>query len=71
MVVCLICAVLYVGISLVDESEPVVEGAHSEIAPGIHAAYNLPVAEEVVEGSSDSADANISLEELMAQMKSM
>ncbi|XP_032793274.1 ubiquitin-like modifier-activating enzyme 5 [Daphnia magna] len=59
------------GISLVDESEPVVEGAHSEIAPGIHAAYDLPVAEEVVEGSSDSADANISLEELMAQMKSM
>lgn len=54
-----------------DESEPVKEGARSEVAPGIHAAYDLPIAEEVVEGSPDSADANISLEELMAQMKSM
>lgn len=59
------------GISLVDESEPVKNDAHIEIAPGIHAAYELPDEDEVPVSSSDPVDTSVSLEELMAQMKSM
>jgi hypothetical protein len=55
----------------VDESVPVVGGDRTEVAPGIHAAYDLPTGEDVELGASESVDANISLEELMAQMKSM
>ena len=62
---------LYLGISLVDESVSVVGGARTEVAPGIHAAYDLPTGEDVELGTTESVDANISLEELMAQMKSM
>ncbi len=62
---------LHLGISLVDESVPVVGGDRTEVAPGIHAAYDLPAGEDVELGASESVDANISLEELMAQMKSI
>lgn len=60
---------LPLGISLVDESVTP-SGARTEVAPGIHAAYDLP--NEVAEiETCESVDASISLEELMAQMKSM
>nr|CAG4651029.1 EOG090X07G2 [Simocephalus serrulatus] len=59
------------GISLVDESEPVKNDAHIEIAPGIRAAYELPDEDEVPVSSSEPVDTSVSLEELMAQMKSM
>nr|CAG4637823.1 EOG090X07G2 [Chydorus sphaericus] len=58
------------GISLVDESEPIEDNRPRELAPGIHAAYDIPV--EVEEASvEETADSGLSLEELMAQMKSI
>ena len=54
-----------------DESVPIIDGTRTEVAPGIHAAYDLPAGKDVELGASESVDANFSLEELMAQMKSM
>lgn len=59
------------GISLVDESVNVESGVRTEIAPGIHTAYDLPVDEDIGHVASDQVDTTVSLEELMAQMKSM
>ena len=39
--------------------------------PGIHAAYDLPDVEATVDESSETVDTSVSLEELMAQMKSI
>lgn len=59
------------GISLVDESEPVDDSrARVELAPGIHAAYDLP-AEVEAPAAEVAVDTGLSLEELMAQMKSI
>lgn len=53
-----------------DESEPIEDNRPRELAPGIHAAYDIPV--EVEEASvEETADSGLSLEELMAQMKSI
>lgn len=57
------------GISLVDESTPVDEKQHTELAPGIHAAYDLPASVDPV--AEETVDNGLSLEELMAQMKSI
>ena len=61
---------LKTGISLVDESEPITE-TRTELVPGIHAAYDLPDVEATVDESSETVDTSVSLEELMAQMKSI
>ena len=53
-----------------DESVPVASGARTEVAPGIHAAYDLPNEDKDIE-LCESEVAGVSLEELMAQMKSM
>ena len=60
------------GISLVDESVPATNSPKVEIAPGIHAAYDVP--EEPtgkIQQSDEQVDTSISLEELMAKMKSI
>nr|CAG4649385.1 EOG090X07G2 [Scapholeberis mucronata] len=57
------------GISLVDESEPISQ-TPTEIVPGIHVAYDLPKEENANE-TPETVDTSMSLEELMAQMKSM
>ena len=56
---------------MVDESAPAASQSKSEVAPGIHAAYDMPA--EDIEGDQDyqPVDTSISLEELMAQMKSI
>ena len=60
------------GISLVDESEPVDDSrARVELAPGIHAAYDLPADIQESAGEEAQVDSGLSLEELMAQMKSI
>ena len=71
IVVCIIHILFFLGISLVDESVPVIGGARTEVASGIHVAYDLPAEEDEESGKSESVDANFSLEELMAQMKSI
>jgi len=57
------------GISLVDESATPSNVSQVEIAPGIHAAYDLP--QEDNEEANPSCETNLSLEELMAQMKTI
>lgn len=57
------------GISLVDESIPPSNASPVEIAPGIHAAYDLP--EEDNQDASLSCETGLSLDELMAQMKTI
>ena len=57
------------GISLVDESATPSNVSQVEIAPGIHAAYDLP--QEDNEEAHPSCETNLSLEELMAQMKTI
>jgi len=57
------------GISLVDESIPPSNASPVEIAPGIHAAYDLP--EEDNQEASLSCETGLSLDELMAQMKTI
>nr|CAG4638492.1 EOG090X07G2 [Cyclestheria hislopi] len=59
------------GISLVDESSPAGYSVQSEIAPGIVTAYDLPDAGEVTHETSEPVDTSVSLEELMARMKSI
>ena len=54
-----------------DESEPVDTRARVELAPGIHAAYDLPDATSELPETGESVDTGLSLEELMAQMKSI
>ena len=56
---------------MVDESEPVDTLARVELAPGIHAAYDLPDAKPDIPETEESVDTGLSLEELMAQMKSI
>ena len=58
------------GISLVDESLPSSNAPLVEIAPGIHAAYDLP-GEENNQQAEPYCEAGLSLEELMAKMKSI
>nr|CAG4647955.1 EOG090X07G2 [Moina brachiata] len=59
------------GISLVDESEPQdLHAAPTEVAPGIHAAYDLP-SESKDPQPAEEVDTSMSLEELMAKMKSI
>lgn len=53
-----------------DESEPQESSAPKEVAPGIHAAYELPDESEVAEPAAE-IDSALSLEELMAKMKSI
>nr|CAG4642558.1 EOG090X07G2 [Evadne anonyx] len=57
------------GISLVDESTPPPNASPVEIAPGIRAAYDLPA--EDIQEANPSYETNLSLEELMAQMKTI
>ncbi|KAG7311055.1 hypothetical protein JYU34_003912 [Plutella xylostella] len=62
------------GISLVDENSPVEETpTNLNLAEGIQVAYNIPVDNSTPESSTGGAVAasELSLEELMAQMKSM
>jgi len=59
------------GISLVDESAPVEpSSARPEIAPGIHAAYEVPET-DALPTYEEAIDTSMSLEELMAQMKAI
>lgn len=53
-----------------DESTPTSSETRTEVAPGIHAAYELPEEDEGIT-ASEPVDTSVSLEELMAQMKSM
>jgi ubiquitin-like modifier-activating enzyme 5 len=60
------------GISLVDESTPVeTDRSKIEIAPGISAAYELPVNDDEPQVEVGAIDTSMSLEELMAQMKAI
>ena len=57
------------GISLVEESTPLSNVPRVEIAPGISAAYDLPVEED--REAKPSCETSLTLEELMAQMKTI
>lgn len=58
------------GISLVDESVDDDKGA-VQVAKGVTLAYTLPGQDTVVEECQEATSTDISLEELMAQMKSI
>ena len=53
-----------------DESVPTLPASAVEIAPGIHSAYDLPDDNKNDE-TNEQVDTSLSLEELMAQMKSI
>lgn len=56
---------------MVDESEPQdLHAAPTEVAPGIHAAYDLPSESKDLQ-PAEEVDTSMSLEELMAKMKSI
>ncbi|CAH2103024.1 unnamed protein product [Euphydryas editha] len=61
------------GISLVDENSPEEETSNLKLAEGVEVAYSIPVDNNTPETSSGGAVAasELSLEELMQQMKSM
>nr|CAG4644841.1 EOG090X07G2 [Leptodora kindtii] len=59
------------GISLVDESAPVSSPQKVEVAPGVRVAYDFPEEETVDYGDDQPVDTSVSLEELMARMKSI
>ena len=59
------------GISLVDESAPIEpSSSRPNIAPGIHAAYEVPDT-NALPTYEEAIDTSMSLEELMAQMKAI
>lgn len=60
------------GISVIDESEPIEEPNKSAVAVGVELAYTVPEKSSEPQETEQCAEAtNVSLEELMKQMKSL
>ncbi|KAF2901452.1 hypothetical protein ILUMI_04728 [Ignelater luminosus] len=59
------------GISLADESAPEKDDGKVEVAAGVTLAYTIPADDIPSEGATITASNDVSLDELMAQMKNM
>lgn len=62
------------GIELVDDSQPQDECAKSQetaVGSGLRLAYEVPVKDDVIDSNAVAAAADVNLDDLMAQMKSI